>query len=206
MTALEQGDASGEEREPSLAPIASVKGLAFRTNIECFSKLHGRQRLEIALNTCPIELRDAIRFHRIVVGGWYPIEWYRLLMRSFIVGGGGNADVLIRAIGRASTDRDLHGIYRNLLRLLAPGTLVSLYARLFSRYYSSGRLTVDSSEANYMLVTLSECTGFDRNMYLEILGSAERLIELSGGSEPRTRIIAGGRDGVDHATIEGRWQ
>ena len=42
-------------------------------------------------------------------------------------------------------------------------------------------------------------------MWEEIIGSAERLLELSSAKHVRVRVLSGGKDGDDSAEAELRW-
>src|SRR5690606_7883269 len=140
------------------------KGLAFRTNVECFVDVFGS--VSRLLDVCPSDLRDAIHYHKIVAGGWYPIEWYRQLLHALALASGRPAEQYMLELGELAADRDINGVYRTLIRLVKPSTVLSLYARLFPKYYSRGKLTVVSEAPGACRLQLSDCKGFDRNMYL----------------------------------------
>lgn len=190
--------AGGSTGEPQ------VKGLAFRTVLECYAELRGAAALEQAIQAMPKELRDAIRYHAIVSGGWYSISWYQDLLKT-IADSSGEGLPMIRAIGRAATEKDLNRVYTTLLRWLNPTTIFGLYATLFSRYYSQGALQVEEQGAGYLRIRLTQCTGFDANIWMEIFGSAVRLLELSGVKNLRARFADGGGNGQDFAVLEGHW-
>ena len=155
-----------------------VKGLAFRTNVDCFIELFGSSTK--LLEVCPSELRDALVYQRIVRGGWYPISWYRHLLEAMVTVSESPAEELMLKLGALASERDINGVYRALCKALKPATILGLYARLFSKYYSQGKFTVISETMRSCRIQLTECHGFDRNMYVEILGSARYLMGLTG--------------------------
>lgn len=181
-----------------------VKGLAFRTNVECFVEIFGTP--ERLLNACPTELRDALVYSQIVPGGWYPVHWYRQLLRALITASGRPAEEFMLGLGELAANRDINGVYRTLIKLLKPGTVLSVYARLFPKYYSRGKLTVITETDHSCRIQLTECGGFDRNMYVEILGSAQHLMRLTGARQLAARITAGGRDHADYVTYDASWE
>ncbi len=190
----------------ALAPSGEmqVKGLAFRTVLECLQDLRGSEAVERALEQLPSELRDALRYRAVVPGGWYSVAWYRALLAA-IADSTGEGPALIREIGRTAPEKDLNGVYRTLLKLLSPATIFKLYAALFSKYYSAGELDVEHASERQLRVRVSQCRGFDSNMWVEIFGSARRLLELSGAKNVQMRIAAGGTDHDDYVVIEGSW-
>ncbi len=165
----------------------------------------GADKLAQALDGCSTELRDAIRYKQIVVSGWYPISWYCELLGALAKASEQPPEQFVRVLGRNAAKQDISGVYRALLKLLKPSTILSLFGRLFNTYYSAGQLLVDDEGPTRLRLRLTGCTGFDRNMYLEILGSGEQLMEMAGGRNVRGRIVAGGQDGSSHAVLEGNW-
>lgn len=183
-----------------------VKGLAFRSVLNAIEALHGAECLERTLRNCPAELNEALRYQRVIASGWFPIEWYRGLLSAFTEAVGGDPEAAVRQIGRRALEQDMNTVNRALLRLLSPDTALSAGSRIFKQFYSKGSLRVESIEKGYLRLHLTGCVGFDRNMYVEILGSTERLSELSGAKNTRGRIVGGGRNGSDYATIDVWWE
>ncbi len=192
----------------SLIPVGAsgtlVKGVAFRTNVACF-ELMCPGKLDAVLEACSVELREGIQYRKLIATGWYPVEWYRELLAAMVDKSGRNADEFTRELGRRAAMQDINGVYKALLKLVKPATLLSLYSRLFSNYYSKGKLLVEADSRNYARIMLRDCEGFDHNMYVEILGSAEQYLELTGAMRVLVQLVSGGRDGMSHATYEGRW-
>src|SRR5690606_13631448 len=85
-------NSSIEARTPSyrrsspLRADTQVNGRAFRTSVACFVDVFGS--VSRLLDVCPSDLRDAIHYHKIVAGGWHPIEWYRQLLHALALASG----------------------------------------------------------------------------------------------------------------------
>ena len=110
-----------------------AKGVNFRGFLTALEKLRGPNAVAATTEQLTGELRDAVVFGRIVVGGWYPIAWYRALheasQRAL-----GEPQQLAWAIGHQAVKDDLRGIYRVFTRLLSPEWLFSNAPRVFNRY------------------------------------------------------------------------
>jgi hypothetical protein len=75
--------------------------------------------------------------------------------------------------------------------VLSAQTLVATGLKHFSRIYDTRSAAVTEERDGSVRVRWSGCTGFDRNMWVEILGACERLGELTG-KNPRGTILEGG--------------
>jgi hypothetical protein len=187
------------------ARVPQVKGVSFRTVLTVVEKHRGRALVDAALNEMAPEVRDAHRFGTIIAAGWYPVAWYREMWRALRkVGGGG--DELVRSIGRAAIDHDFNTIYRTLFRVLSAKTLVSIGIRHFSNIYDTGAVEVVDDQPSSVRVRWWGCTDFDHAMWIEILGSCERLAELAGGKQAQSTIHEGGRDGDDRCVATVAWR
>ncbi len=180
-----------------------MKGVAFRTVMTVIAKERSRESVDAALARMPGEAGDALRYGTIIAAGWYPIAWYRALW-SAICAATGEGEDLVRAMGRAAIDHDFGTVYRALFRMLSPRTLVTTGVKHFSHIYDTGSVTVTEAQSASVRIQWTGCTGFDRNMWVEILGSCERLAELAGGTTARGFILEGG-DG-DRCAAVVRWQ
>jgi hypothetical protein len=75
-----------------------------------------------------------------------------------------------------------------------PATLISD----FNQIYDTGHVEVIEPTAVSVRLSFTGCSGFDHVMWVEILGSCERLAELAGGKDARSAIVSGGRHGDAH--------
>lgn len=179
-----------------------VKGVAFRSVLASLEALRGREVLERVLAGLSEDDRSSIEF-RVVNTGWYPIELYRALLGA-IVRETGEGDALVRAIGGASLKRDITGVYRVMFKILSPETVLSLSSRLFGFYYDTGTFTITEKRHTFARSEYAGCIGFDRNMWIELLGSSEEVLAVAGAKRPRGRIVRGGQD--SDCVIEVTWE
>lgn len=181
-----------------------VKGVAFRSVYTSLGKLRGEAAQRATLAAASEELRQGFVYGAIVAGGWYSVELYKDLFRT-LRSATGEGKELVHEIGRQCTRDDMSGVYSVLAKLISPQSLLSLSQRVFSNYYSVGKVEVLESRAGYSRARWSECRGFDENMWLEIMGSCEQLLEIGGANHVRIRVVAGGADGSDHMEAAAHW-
>jgi hypothetical protein len=181
-----------------------VKGVAFRSVNASLIKLRGKSVQQAAHAALSEELRNGFTYGAIVPGGWYPIGWYKELFRC-IRSTSGEGKELVHEIGRQCTRDDMSGIYSMLAKLISPQSLFSLSQRVFSNYYSVGKVEVVESRRGYSHARWTACQQFDENMWTEILGSCVQLLEIGGASNVRARILLGGQDGNDTMEAAAHW-
>ncbi|MES1184855.1 MAG: hypothetical protein ABUL60_13660 [Myxococcales bacterium] len=181
-----------------------VKGVAFRSVYGSLGTLRGQPAQQAALAVLSEELRNGFVYGAIVPGGWYPIDWYKELFRG-IRSSTGEGKELAHEIGRQCTRDDMTGIYSMLAKPISPQSLFSLSQRLFSNYYSVGKVEVVESRSGYSHARWTNCDQFDENMWTEILGSSVQLLEIGGAKHVRARILVGGGDGSSSMEAAAHW-
>lgn len=182
-----------------------AKGLNFRGFLRAVERLHSPAIAEQVVQALPIpEARDALRYHRIVASGWYPVAWHRALHVSAQAVTGSSRE-LARRIGYEGMRDDLGGVYRLVASLLAPETLVRIGNRLWSSYWNGGVVQTVEHGPGHVRTSFSECHGFDRNSWEDIIGSCQAVLEAAHAGDVRLRVLEGGVDGAAHMVLDGRW-
>lgn len=181
-----------------------VKGVAFRSVYASLGKLRGQAAQRAVLASSSDALRDGFDYGAIVSGGWYAIELYKELLRA-IRGTLAEGKELVFEIGRQCTRDDMSGVYSVLAKLIAPQSMFSLGQRVFSNYYSVGKVQIIESRTGYSHARWTECHQFDENMWTEILGSSVQLLEIGGAKNVRARIVQGGHDGTEEMEATAHW-
>jgi hypothetical protein len=68
-----------------------------------------------------------------------------------------------------------------------------------------GKVSTVEARQGYSHARWSGCTGFDENMWTEIMGSCVQLLEIGGAKHVRARVLSGGLDGMDHMEAAAHW-
>ena len=199
--------AASPARQPARGaePGPRVKGIAFRTIDTCFTELCGvdaRARAHALLDS---EVAEAYRYGTLLAASWYPIGWYRDVLAAFRASVSAGPE-LPRRIGRLSAQHDMKGAHKRLVAWLAsPQTLLSLSQRVFNNYYDTGSLQISESRPGFVRMHAVGCLDWDVNMWSELAGSSEALLEIAGARQVQVRWLSGGReDGPDHE-FEAHW-
>lgn len=190
---------AGGLREPR------VKGVAFRTIEQCFLELWGAEAHQQATRLLAVAVADAYRYGTLLSASWYPISWYREVFRAFRAATGAGPE-LPRRIGALAVRHDMKGAHKRLVAWLAsPQMLLGLSQRVFNTYYDTGRVEILESRAGYVRMAARGCTGWDLNMWSELAGSSQSLLEAAGAQRVRVRPLSGGQDGDANHELEAHW-
>jgi hypothetical protein len=138
-------------------------------------------------------------------GNWYPLAWYADLHRAAQKAAGAGPE-LARTIGLEATKDDLSGIYRIFLLVVSPEFVLSKAPLLFNTYYDTGTMAVSEAMRGRARAQFSGCTGFDRNLWLDLQGSCQAGLEAAGARDVVISLTAGGGDGDATMEIEARWR
>jgi hypothetical protein len=66
-------------------------------------------------------------------------------------------------------------------------------------------MQISDSRSGYVRATWSGCEGWDENLWAELAGSCEVLLEMAGAKHVRLRVIKGGRTGDNVCEMEAHW-
>lgn len=182
-----------------------VKGNALRTIELCFTELCGDRARAAAIGLLSEPLRTNLEQKLILASNWYPIAWYREAFAAFRESQHAGVE-LPRELGRRGVRRDLSAVYKQLLlKMVSPQALLGLSQRLFKNYFDTGAMHVRESRAGFVRAEWTGCEGWDENLWAELAGSCEVLLEMAGAKHVRLRVIGGGLTGDSRCEMEARW-
>jgi hypothetical protein len=182
-----------------------AKGVNFRTFIKILRKLKGDRVAEATLDLAPAEFARSFRAGLVFSGNWYPLAWYADLHRAAQKAAGAGPE-LARTMGLESVKDDLSGIYRIFLLVVSPEFVLSKSPLLFSTYYDTGTMSVTEATRGRARAQLTGCTGFDKNLFLDVQGSCQAGLEAAGARDVVITPTAGGGDGDTSMEMEARWR
>ncbi|RYZ03805.1 MAG: hypothetical protein EOO73_26595 [Myxococcales bacterium] len=182
-----------------------VKGNAFRTIDHCFTELWGAEARAHALRLLSEPLRRGFEERQLLASNWYPIAWYRETFAAFREAQHAGLE-LPRELGRRGVKRDMSSVYKQvLLKMVSPQALLGLSQRLFNNYYDTGVMKIEQSRDGYVHAKWTGCEGWDENLWAELSGSCEVLLEMAGAKHVRLHVLKGGRSGDSACEMEARW-
>jgi hypothetical protein len=180
-----------------------MKGLSLRNYPAVLASLRGSQAAERMMSLLSEEVRVQLHTGGITATAWYPVSWKRELHRAGSLATG--EPFLAQKMGCEMTRRDLNGIYRAFMRLVSPPTVLQAGARIFSTYLRPGKYQVVEVRDGFVRVEFSQCYGFDPNMWLDVLGGCQAVLEAAGAQSVRLRIESGGREGDSTCSAVAWW-
>lgn len=191
-------DLAREEDEPRVrgVPILSLLG-AVRT-------LAGYDAVNRMMGVLPVGLRDAVGHRQLVSKEWYPLGWYRALHAAAQKATGRGRE-LAKLIGRETTRADFSGVNRVFLLVMSPQALIAKAPKVFEQYFTEGTIVTPEVRAGFTRLEWRGCAGFDRNVWDDMVGSVEALIELAGGRDVRVEVLSGGEDGDADTVMAVTW-
>jgi hypothetical protein len=183
---------------------SEIKGLSLRNYPIALRAIRGDVVADRMLASLSRELREGLEGGMILAGAWYPVAYKRELHHAGakVTGEPG----LARVMGYEMTERDLRGIYRTFLRIATPRYVLSIASRIFSTYFRPGVMRVVENRHGFVMVELTNCLGFDANIWRDVLGGCEATLVVAGAQACRVRIISGGGDHDDSTTANAWWQ
>jgi hypothetical protein len=182
---------------------ARAKGINFRSFLTVLARVRGEGALERTKALLPEDIRSALDLGAVVASGWYPIAWYRTLHAAMNTACREPSTELSRTIGREASVEEFSGVYRFLLKVITPETLVSQAPRVFRMYFVGGEVRLTESTVGHGVLEFQHWKGFDRCVWADITGGVEGVLVARGASNVRSRVLAGGV--ADSLTVEYRW-
>ncbi len=182
-----------------------IKGTPFLSVLSALQHWKGVEAANRVRQALPGEVGNAVRLGTLLVAGWYPVAWYRALYETILaqVGGG---DETVRHLGRTSTELDAKGIYRLVFKILSPQAVFSQSAKLVNQYFSGVTLQVEELRDGHARARYVGFRGFNRVLWLELMASGERVMELAGAKALKSRVLKGGGDQDAELDLDITWQ
>ncbi len=180
-----------------------MKGLSLRNYPVVLRALRGAESTARMASYLPADLRAALDAGGIVATAWYPVAWKRALHAAGQRATG--EPFLARVMGAEMTRRDLTGIYRAFVRVVSPRYVLHAGARIFGTYLRPGRFRAEEIRRGFVRVHFTECSGFDQNMWMDVIGGCEATLQVAGATSVRLHVQTGGRDGDDSCTVNAWW-
>ncbi len=181
-----------------------VKGQNFHSVLWALVEMRGQAFRDAVVENMQGDAGEALRYGTLLPSNLYPIAWYRELFRAVLEQTPQEPN-FAREVGKVSAGRDVRGVYRIIFRALKTELLIKQSPRLFRLFYDGGQVDVQEVKSGFARVRYSECRGFDRNLWLDLVGGSESVLLASGAKELRIRIEAGGGDGQDHMQATVTW-
>ncbi len=132
---------------------AQIKGICFRSFLQAADQIRGSGASDAILYRLQHDVRSHYRSGAIVVGGWYPANWYASLHDAAQeVAGGGSG--FAREIGKVTTEQDINTVFRFVLGLMSPLLLFRHADKILGAYCKGLRIEESCFEEGRIQLTL----------------------------------------------------
>ena len=182
---------------------SEIKGQSLKNYLITLRAIRGDEVAARMLALLSRELRDGLVNQTILTGGWYPVAFKRELHEAGAKVTG--EPRFARTMSYEMTQRDLSGLYRTFVKIATPRYVLSIASRIFSTYFRPGEMRVVERRDGYVKVELTQCFGFDANLWDDVMGGCEATLVAAGARSCRVRVLSGGKDGDDFAVATGWW-
>ena len=179
-----------------------VKGTLFLDYVRMLRK---RKQVDWSkyLNQEDMELLNQM----ILPSNWYPLETYQRMGVAVLHEISKGDNEMARAWGRGAMD-ELVGIYKTLVKPGQPLDSMKKFQVLRSRFFDFEGLEVVPKEDKRVHVIVDVAFGgvADEAYAFQMLGSFERLLELSGAKNIQFEIIKKAWEGEPNSVLDISWE
>jgi hypothetical protein len=183
--------------------MARVKGTAVQSSLRYVRERFGEEDLEAVLAALPAA--EGAGLAEVLASSWHPMEAFLRFMQEAKRQLGPREPDVVRAMGRASCDYGVTGVYKVFFKLGSPEFIISRAARVFSSYYDTGRLTVPESRDRRAVAEVADLEGGAPEFCERMLGWMERTLELAGAKHLRSAHSRCVHRGDPVCRFEGDW-
>lgn len=181
-----------------------VKGINFTVGLEALQRIYGTAARRSIEKKLPGAAGEALRFGGLVIGGWYPVSWYRDFWNAA-------EDVFdadeaaARRVGKLATEISVNVAYRALARMTSPKMLLAMSARAFGHYFQQATLVVTHPLPNRLTAKWRNCDGFNSMIWHVVEGGCMYFIEATGAKDVTFSVVSGG-DSANHMLANLTWR
>lgn len=168
-----------------------IKGQTFNGLLVALETLCGPDARAKVLPHLDRELRLLVERGAVMASGWYDLRWYSELAtgmaREF-------PDVSGLELGRIGMRHDINRFSRFVLSFASPAMLFKMSAMLMGMYFRGGATLSAVPSASGGVARFSGMDGACDATWQAICGAVVAFVELSGGKNVQSVVVAGGGD------------
>jgi hypothetical protein len=183
-----------------------AKGVNFVVAKEYILKEYGKDVWQRALARLP-EDRAKVWSSALVPFGAYSFEAFKYMAHAVAEESGQRDDHALAKMYEFIADRSLNAVYKVFFRLANPSFVIGNYPKLWSRFFTTGSVTVPTAEKGFATVHFELPEMFLDWLGPACLGYSNKAVSMSGGrdivvEELSRKLMPGGDWEVD---FEIRW-
>lgn len=168
--------------------MLKAKGTLFKGTLKYIKERFGEEKLKEVIKSVPEEVKIFLE-KPILDSHFYPASYLSAINEAIISPKSPEATKIYKEIGRFSADAGYHGIYKLLFAVSSTKFMVSRSPQVWKTYYSQGNLKMELKEGNSAQIFIFN-SGIDHiSLCLRIEGFMERIVELTGSKNPKTKHL-----------------
>jgi hypothetical protein len=171
------------------------KGFTVQNLLAYVTERFGEETARLAVESLAPELRAHADPRTTLAVGWVPVETYFGIIQHVVDQHFDGNPAGAQTIGYEVTLRDIHSIFKMVLRFTTPGMVLGMARRMWRSYCDQGEL-VHTEEHGQGLLTLREFSYQTPVSINELAGGFRAYLECSSAKNPRVEVIAPAPDGA----------
>lgn len=164
--------------------MLKAKGPLFKGTLKYVKEKYGENRIQEIKTKVPEEVKKFLD-STILDSAFYPASWLAYINEAIISPNDPEAEKIYKEIGRFSADSAYHGIYKLFFMVSSPKFMVGRASNVWKTYYSQGILKMEGKEGNNAQIFIFNSEINHKSLCLRIEGFIERIVELTGGKNPK---------------------
>ena len=190
---------------PGVAEPALIRGSLFQS-LPSFVKAHfGERRWEEFLGRVDPVAADAYR-NEMEALKWYPFMVIASATDAMVaMSTEGTRDATLKKFATHNLDRATNLIFRAIFKIGSPEFMVSKSDQVWKKYYSTGRMTVDSVAKGQASVRLYDFPEITRHYTRVVLFAIEATIIKAGGRPSRCEVTHDIHSGDEFTEFSYTW-
>lgn len=168
--------------------MLKAKGPLFKGTLKYIKEKYGENKIQEIMTKVPEEVKKLLE-GTILDSVFYPASYLVSINEAIISPDDPEAKKIYKEIGRFSADSAYHGIYKLLFMVSSTKFMVGRAPNVWKTYYSQGILKMVGKEGNCAQIFIYNSEINHKSLCLRIEGFIERMIELTGGKNPKSEHL-----------------
>ena len=171
------------------------KGFTIQNLLAYVHERFGEETVRTAVESLPPDLQVHTDLRTTLAVGWVPVETYFGIVQSVVEQHFGGDPAGAQTIGYEVTLRDIHSIFKMVLRFTTPSMVLGMARRMWRSYCDQGEL-LHGDENGLDVLTLRQFTYQTPVSLNELAGGFRAYLECSSAKNPRVEVIDPAADGA----------
>lgn len=168
--------------------MLKAKGPLFKGTLKYIKEKYGENKLNEIKKKIPEEVQNFLS-SPILDSSFYPAEYLIEINKAIISPDNPDSTKIYKEIGRFSADAGYHGIYKLLFAVSTTKFMIGRAPSVWKTYYSQGTLKMEGKEGNNAQIFIFNSGIKHKSLCLRIEGFMERMVELTGGKNPKSKHL-----------------